>query len=59
MHEYRVYFLDESGKIAGATWVETNSLEAAIVEVASKFPKKACEIWEGACRLTNVEPTED
>jgi hypothetical protein len=56
MHDYRVYLLDGHEKISKATWVQCDSLEQAIEQVASRTPETKCEIWDGARRLATVEP---
>jgi hypothetical protein len=56
MHEYRVYLLNDEDKIAGALWVEADSLDAAIVNAIDETSGARCEIWEGTRLLTKIWP---
>lgn len=43
---YRLYFLDGSGRIASAEWVEAASDDEAMAYVAGKGACPPCELWE-------------
>ena len=54
LNNYRVYSLDGSNKIASASWVEAETLAAAIEQVQEHHPHLAFEIWVGTERVAHV-----
>jgi hypothetical protein len=54
MPDYRLYCLDELGKIAQAEWIEAGSDDEAIVIARAKQLAVDCEIWEGNRLIANV-----
>ena len=47
MTDYRMYCLDDSGKIREADWIEAKSDDEALVLVRARKLPFACEIWAG------------
>ena len=54
MTEYRVYLLDERGKIADAFSLEAPSVQSVIITARGGFVGPF-EVWEGANRLAVLE----
>jgi len=54
MPDYRVYLLPEQFKIRKATWVQSDTLDGAMLKVSAELPGVTCEIWEGAHCLVTV-----
>jgi hypothetical protein len=54
MHDYRVYLLNDDGRIVRAMWVQSDSLDQAMQRVAAEVPDHNCEIWEGQHCLAKV-----
>ena len=54
MTDYRLYCLDEHGKIAEAEWIEASSDYEAIVIARAKRLSVNCELWEGSRLVANV-----
>ena len=53
--EYKVYCLDQAGRIASAAeHVEASSDDEAIVLVRSRIPHFNCEIWKGNRLVSRV-----
>lgn len=57
MQDYRVYLLDQEGRITWADWIKAADLEAAIASVDDQHTS-LCEIWQGATRLAIVPAKE-
>lgn len=53
MTEYRLYLLDERGRITWGAWIEAADLESAIASVKEKHDC-TCEIWQGQTCLAIV-----
>ena len=54
MHDYKVYCLDQQGKISSANRIQAETLEAAIAQVRDTHPGNPCEIWDGPKCLAKV-----
>lgn len=46
MLSYRIYYLDEGGKIAEAEWIEAASDDDALVMMRAKKLSVGIEIWK-------------
>ncbi len=54
MADYRLYLLDEKGKIASAEWLEAKGDDEAIIVVRSRKCGQKCEIWKGQRHVADV-----
>jgi hypothetical protein len=61
MTDYRMYCLDDGGKITEADWIEAKSDDEALVLVRARKLPFACEVWAGnrlVGRTTPYTPDE-
>ena len=57
MHEYRIYILDENGRIAGpATVLECLDDQAAVAQAQQHLNGGAVEVWNGARMVVRLGP---
>jgi regulator of RNase E activity RraA len=57
MHEYRIYILDENGRIAGpATTLECVDDRAAVAQAQQQLNGRALEVWNGARKVVRLDP---
>jgi hypothetical protein len=54
MPDYRLYCLDDLGKIAEGEWIEAKSDDEAIVMARAKRLSVDCELWEGNRLIAQV-----
>ena len=52
--DYRLYWLDDYGKIASAEWVDAKSDDEAVVMVRARKLGYKCEIWDRQRQVADV-----
>jgi hypothetical protein len=57
MANYRLYCLDERGKITTAEWIEAEDNAAALTAARALGKPMACELWLRDQMIERIEPT--
>jgi hypothetical protein len=53
---YRYYFLDSTGRLHGAEWLEAENDEDAVAQIEARHPDALCEVWQGNRLVAKVSP---
>jgi hypothetical protein len=57
MHEYRIFTLDENGRVAGsAMTLECIDDHAAVARAQQHLNGRAVEVWKGARMVVRLDP---
>ena len=59
MVSYRLYRLDEAGKISSAEWIEATDDEDAARKARLRSKDGTCEVWERNRLVARIEPAHD
>lgn len=59
MTDYRLYWLDDEGKIASAEWIEAKSDDEAVIIVRARRLHQRCEIWNLQRQVAAVPASRD
>ncbi len=59
MVSYRLYLLDEAGKISSAEWIEATDDEDAARQARFRSQDGTCEVWERNRLIARIEPATD
>ena len=59
MVSYRLYRLDEAGKISSAEWIEATDDEDAARAARLRSKGGTCEIWQRNRLIARIEPGKD
>jgi len=56
MSDYRLYCLNDDGKIKEASWIEAKSDDEALIMVRAKKLPTECELWLGNSLISRISP---
>ena len=59
MPAYRLYFLDGTGKVASAEWLEAADDQAAIAIARDKCTSRRCELWQRQRLVARLGPDNE
>ncbi len=59
MVSYRLYRLDEAGKISSAEWIEATDDEDAARQARIRSIDGTCEVWDRNRLIARIEPGKD
>lgn len=56
MPAYRLYYLDGTGKVSSAEWIEAADDEDAIEKARALCESRRCELWQGQRLVSSFGP---